>query len=91
MLPVQRGDTVTLDGYGDVLITGLSVHIVMNVDGSMVTNARYTFGGFTNAGNIAGRDQQRNKARYSLSLLDALTRSQLPVAVKIRRARHRNV
>lgn len=87
MLPVQRGDTVTLDGYGDVLITGLSVHIVMNVDGSMVTNARYTFGGFTNAGGTSLAEiQQRNKARYSLSLLDALTRSQLPVAVKIRRS-----
>jgi hypothetical protein len=71
MLPVWRGDYVTLEGYGDVQITSLSITVVLNVDGKQVTRGRYTFGGMTNAGGTTlGEIQQRNSAKFQTSVFD---------------------
>lgn len=63
MLPLWRGDTVTLEDVGDVVVTSLSVTAVRNASGHLVTDARYTFGGFTNAGGTSLTEIQRANAR----------------------------
>lgn len=72
MLPVWRGDLVTLDGVGDVRITSMSVVSYTNESGGILkTEARYTFGGFTHAGgNSMAQIQERNNARRARSLVD---------------------
>lgn len=71
MLPLWRGDYVTLEDYGDVQITAMSVTILLNIDGQQVTRARYTFGGLTNSGGVTlGEIQARNRGRYEIGLLD---------------------
>lgn len=71
MLPLWRGDYVTIEGYGDVQITSLSVTVLLNVEGKQVTRARYTFGGFTNAGGTTlGEIQQKNSAKFQAGLTE---------------------
>lgn len=66
MVPLWRGDFVTLDGIGDVQITSVSATIIKNISGAMVSSARYTFGGMTNAGGTSlGEIQETNRARYA--------------------------
>lgn len=63
-LPVWRGDLVTLNGYGTVRITSLSVDVVLNEAGRLVSRARYTFGGFTHNGGVTlSMIQARNRSR----------------------------
>lgn len=70
MLPLWRGDLVTLDGLGDYRITSLSVDFVRNDANVLVTKARYTFGGFTNAGGTSlATIQARNSERRTNSRL----------------------
>lgn len=71
MLPLWRGDYVTLDGVGDVQINAFNAGVLLNIVGeeddpdNVVTYANYTFGGLTNAGGRSLAEvQESNKARY---------------------------
>lgn len=71
MLPVWRGDLVTLYGVGNVRITSFSVKAERNNASHLVTSAVYTFGGLThNGGNDLRSIQKRNAARRARSLFD---------------------
>lgn len=71
MLPVWRGDLITLDGVGDVRITSFHVDVLRNAGSAPLTRCRYTFGGFTHAGGSSlGEIQKKNRAKRARSMLD---------------------
>lgn len=71
MLPVWRGDLVTIDGVGDVRITSMSVRAVCNDSDNLVTEATYTFGGFTHSGGSSlATIQGKNNAKRARGLFD---------------------
>ncbi len=86
-LPLWRGDLVEIHGFGEFRITAMSVSVILNKSGSMVTRASYTFGGFTNAGGIDFADiQARNKERSANRLRDIQNRFGLQIgSVGVRR------
>jgi hypothetical protein len=84
-LPIWRGDFVTLEDVGDQVITSLQVTVIFN-GGAPVTDAKYTYGGFTNAGgNSLGEIQANNNARYARASLGILKLGRNVEALRVRR------